>query len=77
MACGEFAKPIFDVFDALGGTDDELDHTAAGILLVAIVKGAMTGTEVEHFAERFRRDLIADGSEEEDLETSNEPIRTD
>tara|TARA_B100001123_G_C15008399_1_gene906506 strand:- start:87 stop:434 length:348 start_codon:yes stop_codon:yes gene_type:complete len=60
MACGEFAKPIYDLLDELGNGEEALD-----LVLGALVKH-ISGDQVRDFVSSFRRDYELDVSDEDD-----------
>ncbi len=51
MASGEFAIPVYDILDELGG---DQDINALNTVIDSLIHN-MTGREVEQWAERFRR----------------------
>jgi len=60
MACGEFAKPIYDLLDELGNGEEALD-----LVLGALVK-YISGDQVRDFVSGFRRDYALDVPDEDD-----------
>ena len=60
MACGEFAKPIYDLLDELGNGEEAL-----GLVLEALVKH-ISGNQVKEFVSDFRRDYELDAPDEDD-----------
>ena len=56
MACGEFAKPIYELIDELGDTDEGRE-----LVLENLIK-FLPGTTIERFVESFRIDYDLDES---------------
>ena len=61
MAVGEFAEPIYNLLDELGGVD-----SSSGFVLEALIK-FLSGDQVKEFVSDFRRNHDMNYSEDDEL----------
>ena len=63
MACGEFAKPIYELIEELGDTDEAREKVLTNLI------SYLKGETIKDFVESFRTDWDMNDDETEDMET--------